>query len=204
MRMIIQQSAAILIGLTIVTMGVFPGSSFARQDFVNVVIDTSAGKIVVQIDTVSAPVTSANFLQYVDDEFYTGGTFFRTVHPNNQPADSIRIEVIQGGPDRARRDEIRDPIPLERTSETGLRHMDGTISMARGGPDTATSSFFICIGDQPSLDFGGMRNPDGEGFAAFGRVISGMATVLKIQMLPADGQTLVEPVQIHSIRRIDE
>ena len=73
--------------------------------------------------------------------------------------------------------------------------------MARDGPDTATSDFFICIGDQPSLDQGGLRNPDGQGFAAFGRVVSGMDVVRAIQASPADGQHLTPPVTIRSVRR---
>jgi peptidyl-prolyl cis-trans isomerase A (cyclophilin A) len=99
------------------------------------------------------------------------------------------------------RDRLRPPIPLERTIVTGVRHVDGALSMARGGPDTATASFFICIGDQGSLDFGGGRNPDGQGFAAFGRVVDGMEVVRRIQMGGVDGQRLIEPVRIASIRR---
>jgi len=169
--------------------------------YVLLAMETAYGQIILEIDTLRAPITAANFLRYVDDGYYTGGTFFRAVTPDNQPSDSIRIEVLQGGSNRERRDEMRDPISLEKTSDTGLRHLDGTISMARGGPDTATSSFFICIGNQPSLDYGGKRNPDGQGFAAFGRVISGMSVVLKIQSLPTEGQTLIDPVIIKSIDR---
>jgi peptidyl-prolyl cis-trans isomerase A (cyclophilin A) len=88
---------------------------------------------------------------------------------------------------------------------TGIRHLDGAISMARGRPDTATSDFFLCIGDQPSLDFGGLRNPDGQGFAAFGRVTKGMDIVRKIQTLPADDkQKLTPPVKILKISRISK
>jgi peptidyl-prolyl cis-trans isomerase A (cyclophilin A) len=94
-------------------------------------------------------------------------------------------------------------VPLERTSVTGLRHLDGTLSMARDGPDTATSDFFICIGDQPSLDFGGKRNPDGQGFAAFGHVVGGMDVVRRIQAAPADGQSLTPPVRIRSITVVE-
>jgi peptidyl-prolyl cis-trans isomerase A (cyclophilin A) len=93
------------------------------------------------------------------------------------------------------------PIKLERTNKTGIRHLDGTISMARDGPDTGTSDFFICIGNQPSLDFGGKRNPDGQGFAAFGRVLLGMDVVRRIQEAPAKGQALQPPVAITNIVR---
>jgi peptidyl-prolyl cis-trans isomerase A (cyclophilin A) len=166
------------------------------QSSVIVEIETSAGMIVVEIDTVAAPITSANFLRYVDSGMYSDGSFFRVVRMDNQPTDSIRIEVIQGGANPERRDEFFDAISLERTSETGLLHLDGTISMARGTPDSADHSFFICIEDQPSLDFGGMRNTDGQGFAAFGKVTSGMDIVRTIQGGPVEVQQLIEPVQI--------
>jgi peptidyl-prolyl cis-trans isomerase A (cyclophilin A) len=138
----------------------------------------------------------------VDGAFFDGGRFFRVVRPDNQPNDSIRIEVIQGGVAQERAREGFPAIPLERTSVTGLRHRDGTLSMARGGPDSATSSFFICIGDQPSLDFGGMRNPDGQGFAAFGQVVRGMDVVRRIQQGAVNAQNLVNPVQILSVKRL--
>ena len=96
---------------------------------------------------------------------------------------------------------VREAIALERTSDTGLRHTDGTLSMARAGPDTAQSQFFVCIGEQPALDFGGHRNPDGQGFAAFGRVTEGMDIVRQIQGGALEGQRLVEPIRIESIRR---
>jgi len=164
-------------------------------------ISTAMGDIRVAIDSVHAPITAANFLRYVDAGLYRGGTFFRTVHMRNQPRDSVRIEVIQGGADPVRRDSFFEPIPLERTRDTGLRHVDGAISMARNGPDTAIDSFFICIGDQAELDFAGKRNPDGQGFAAFGEVISGMEVVRAIQAAPADGQSLTPTVSIQNIRR---
>jgi peptidyl-prolyl cis-trans isomerase A (cyclophilin A) len=120
---------------------------------------------------------------------------------DNQPNNLIKIEVIQGG--LLGKEKDFPPIPLERTSVTGLKHLDGTISMARTEPDSATSSFFFCINDQPELDFGGKRNPDGQGFAAFGKVLSGMDVVRKIQQQPADGQTLKPPIKIISVARIE-
>ena len=165
---------------------------------VNVVLVTERGEIEVALDAKHAPATTANFLHYVDGKYYDGGVVHRTVtiHPDNQPKNKIKIEVIQGGIDPARAKEDGKPIPLERTSATGLKHLDGTISMARDGPDTATSDFFICIGDQPSLDFGGQRNLDGQGFAAFGSVVRGMDVVRAIQKAPAEGQSLKPPVKI--------
>jgi peptidyl-prolyl cis-trans isomerase A (cyclophilin A) len=129
---------------------------------------------------------------------YEGGSFFRTVRDDNQPDSPVKIDVIQAGVHPWMENFTRDPIPLERTSETGIRHRDGTISMARGEPDTATSSFFICIGDQPELDFGGRRNPDGQGFAAFGQVVGGMDVVHRIHQTRAKGQAIMPPVRIMS------
>jgi peptidyl-prolyl cis-trans isomerase A (cyclophilin A) len=164
-------------------------------------IKTSMGNIRVELFASKAPVTVANFLKYVDARLYDSSSFFRAVTLHNQPKDAIKIEVIQGGDI----DSLKDfaPIPLETTQLTGLHHKNGTISMARSGPATATSSFFICINDQPALDFGGKRNKDGQGFAAFGKVISGMAVVKKIQQLyPDQGQYFKPPVLIISITRL--
>jgi peptidyl-prolyl cis-trans isomerase A (cyclophilin A) len=165
-----------------------------------VLIRTEKGDIIVEVDTVRAPVTSANFLRYVDAGLYDGSNFHRTVTMANQPDNAVRIEVIQGGQLPGAKES--PPIAHETTALTGLRHVDGAISMARDKPGTATSSFFFCINDQPELDFGGKRNPDGQGFAAFGRVVEGMDVVRAIQALPARGQQLTPPVKIITIRRI--
>jgi peptidyl-prolyl cis-trans isomerase A (cyclophilin A) len=173
----------------------------APAGIVRVVIETEKGNIAVDLDSAHAPVSVANFLQYVDGGYYDGGRFHRTVTPANQPKDTVRIEVVQAGANPARRGTGFPPVPLERTNATGLHHKDGTLSMARAGPNTATSDFFICIGDQPALDFGGHRNLDGQGFAAFGRVTEGMAIVRAIQGSPANGQQLDPPIAITRIRR---
>lgn len=166
-----------------------------------VLIETTLGTIMAEIDSVRAPISATNFLKYVDAGAYDGGRFHRTVTPANQPNDSVKIEVIQGGANQAA-DRLRLPaIELERTSVTGLKHLDGTLSMARAGPNTATSDFFICIGPQPALDFGGHRNLDGQGFAAFGRVLSGMQVVKAIQQSPASAQRLAPQVEITRITR---
>ncbi|MBY0514426.1 MAG: peptidylprolyl isomerase [Gemmataceae bacterium] len=167
---------------------------------IRVVIKTEAGDIEVELDADKAPSTVANFLKYVDGKHYDGGRFHRTVTPDNQPYNKVKIEVVQAGISPDRKDDL-PPIKLERTRATGLKHTDGTVSMARDGPDTATSDFFICVGDQPELDFGGKRNPDGQGFAAFGRVVKGTDVVKKIQRSAADGQTLKPPVKIISVTR---
>lgn len=173
----------------------------SAQQPVAVVIETEVGTIEVAVDLERAPITAANFLKYVDAGFYNGGIFHRAVRMDNQPTNDVKIEVVQAGINAARRKETFGRIALERTSVTGLKHLDGTISMARGGPDTAVSDFFICINDQPALDFGGARNADGQGFAAFGRVTRGMDVVRKIQAAAADAQRLTPPVRILSARR---
>jgi peptidyl-prolyl cis-trans isomerase A (cyclophilin A) len=173
----------------------------AQQSLPRVLIRTELGDIEVEVDTVRAPISGVNFLRYVDGGHFDGGQFFRTVRADNQPNDSVRIAVIQVSVSAARRRDGFPPIPLERTSATGLRHLDGCLSMARSRPDTATSSFSICVGDQPELDFGGRRNPDGQGFAVFGRVVRGMDVVRAIHAQPAEGQTLRPAVRIVSMAR---
>jgi peptidyl-prolyl cis-trans isomerase A (cyclophilin A) len=169
---------------------------------VRVVVQTEMGDVELEVDAAHAPVTAANFLKYVGAALYDGGQFHRTVRPDNQQDKPVRIAVIQGSANAERRGDFFAPIPLERTSVTGLLHKDGTLSMARAGVDTATHSFFICVGDQPELDFGGKRNPDGQGFAAFGRVVRGMDVVRRIQAAPAKGETLTPPIGILRVRRV--
>ena len=170
---------------------------------VRVLVQTELGDIALEIDTQRAPKTAANFLRYLDAGHYDGGTFHRTVKMDNQPDSPVKIEVIQAGVNPNRGNDGFPAIAIERTSVTGLRHTDGTISMARGQPDSATSGWFICINDQPALDFGGARNPDGQGFAAFGRVVQGMDVVRKIQRAPnTDAQRLTPPIKILKAARI--
>ena len=186
----------------LMVLGLLAGSAAQESPKpVRVVMETEAGEIEAEIDTVRAPVTAANFLRYVDAGLLDGGTLFRTVRPDNQVDKPVKIAVIQASGNRDRRGEFFPAIPLERTSVTGLSHKDGTLSMARAAPDTARDSFSICVGDQPALDFGGARQPDGQGFAAFGQVIRGMDVVRKIQSSPASGETLAPAIRIIRVRR---
>jgi len=168
---------------------------------------TDLGPIVIELYPAKAPITVANFLAYADRRLLDGGAFYRTVNPknDNNPA---TISVIQGGLNRD--DSPLPAIVHETTQVTGLRHVDGVISMARGAPGTAGSEFFICIGDNPALDFGGARNKDGQGFAAFGKVVEGMDVVRAIHDAPtvskADdpymkGQIIEKPVKIQKLSR---
>ena len=190
-----------LVFLSLLAFNLWQGPSPGE---VQVRIETELGPIQVAVDMERAPLTAANFLRYVEAGHYTGGRFHRVVRlrPDNQPENRTKIEVIQAGVAPGREKAGFAPIRLERTGQTGLRHLDGVISMARLGPDSATSDFFICVGDQPELDYGGKRNPDGEGFAAFGRVVAGMEVVRRIHQAPADGQTLAPPVTIRSLQRV--
>lgn len=165
--------------------------------------ETELGNFEVELDFKKAPVTVSNFLQYVHQRLYNDGTFFRTVTAKNQPTNQVKILVVQAEAGRARTNEFYPPIPLERTRDTGLRHLEGTISMARDGPDTGQDSFFICMQDQPELDFGGKRNPDGQGFAAFGKVTKGMELVRKIHASPAEGQRLAPAIRIQRAVRLN-
>ena len=162
-------------------------------------IETTEGSILIELYEEKAPKTVANFLRYVDTNFYENTSFFRTCTPENESDREIKIEVIQGGSI----DEKNDfpPIEIETTQQTGIKHLNGVISMARSEPNTATQNFFICINDQPELDYQGKRNPDGQGFAAFGKVIEGMDVVLKIQAKENTNQMLKNPIIIHSIKR---
>jgi peptidyl-prolyl cis-trans isomerase A (cyclophilin A) len=166
--------------------------------------ETALGRIELEIYATRAPVTSTNFFKYVDAGLYNGGRFYRVTRPDNYTPvlpDRPMMQIIQGGIDPAQRSKAFPPIPLERTSVTGLKHVAGTVSMARGGPDSATSEFFILLDDQPSLDFGGLRFADGQGGAAFGRVSRGLEVVRKIQQQPAQGQNLTPPITIVSMSR---
>ena len=168
---------------------------------------TDLGPIVIELYPDKAPISVANFLAYADRHLLDGGAFYRTVSPknDNNPA---TISVIQGGLNRD--DSPLPAIVHETTKATGVLHTDGVISMARGAPGSAGSEFFICIGDNPALDFGGARNKDGQGFAAFGKVVEGMDVVRQIHDQPtvtkADdpylkGQILEKPVKIQKLSR---
>ena len=166
-----------------------------------ILIRTSFEDIKVEIFEDKAPITSKNFLRYVDNKLYDKTSFLRTVTLKNQQDSEVKIELISGG--LVSREKSYPPIEHETTRVTGIKHVDGTISMSRGGPGSAASRFFICVGDQPELDHRGRRNPDGQGFAAFGQVIEGMERVRFIHQQPSEGQALKPPVKIISIRRIN-
>jgi peptidyl-prolyl cis-trans isomerase A (cyclophilin A) len=173
-----------------------------------VAIETAQGRIVVEVDVVHAPLTAANFLRYADEGLYRGASFYRAVRKENDRNPALPMSIIQGGLEP--KPAPLPPIKHETTRDTGLRHLDGAISMARDGPGTATSEFFIVLGEAPGLDFGPVgRNPDGQGYAVFGRVVEGMDVVRRINAGPAHGgggvttgQVLDQPVPITAVRRL--
>jgi peptidyl-prolyl cis-trans isomerase A (cyclophilin A) len=201
---------ALLICLLLTLTGSSPrvlAQGNSKSNSALVLMQTELGEITVELDVARAPITVDNFLKYVDAGHYDSGRFHRTVvlDPDNQPNNQIKIEVIQAGVNADKSKDGFPAIKLERTNTTGLKHKDGVISMARSGPDTATSDFFVCIGDQPELDFGGRRNADGQGFAAFGRVVRGMDVVRKIHRSPSspvDAQRLAPPIKILTVKRL--
>jgi peptidyl-prolyl cis-trans isomerase A (cyclophilin A) len=167
-------------------------------------VETELGSFDIRVEPHTAPVTVANFLAYVDGRHLDAGSVYRLVSLANQaPETPAKIEVVQWGRNQsADRPAPFAPIAHETTRDTGLRHLDGTVSMARAAPGTASGEFFICIGDQPELDFGGRRNPDGQGFAAFGQVVQGMSVVRALHGRAGPKQFLDRPFAIRTVRRV--
>lgn len=161
-----------------------------------IIITTPLGEIKAELYSKNAPVTVNNFLSYLNQDRYDEAHFYRVVHLKNQPENEIKIEVIQGGLGLENHPMRLKPIKHETTNNTGIKHKNGTLSMARLDPGTASSEFFICINDQPELDYGGKRNPDGQGFAAFGKVIEGLEIVKIIQNKKSNNQILNDIIPI--------
>lgn len=188
-----------LIGSLLVLLTLFSCQSPKKPQ---VQIVTNVGTILLELYPEKAPVTVENFLQLVDENAYEKASFYRVVRMDNQPVNPVKIEVIQGGLRDDLLVETYETIRHETTNETGVKHLNGVISMARNEPGSASTEFFICVGDQPQLDFDGKRNPDGQGFAAFGIVTEGMDVVHQIQHGKTAGQTLESPVVIERIERV--
>ena len=171
-----------------------------------VVITTTDGAMTLELFADKAPITTANFLKYVDRKLYDGATFYRASKPPGQIANDYG--TIQGGLQNNPK-KVLPPIAHESTLKTGLKHTDGTISMGRHAPGTAQADWFICIGDMPYLD-ADPKDPKNPGFAAFGRMVDGKPVAETILGQPTDpnagvgamkGEMLVKPVRILSIRR---
>lgn len=196
----------------LVLAGALYSLSAAAEEVTKVLLSTEAGSIELELYPERAPKTVANFLAYVDGGYYAGGSFYRVVRPDNDNG-SPKITVIQGGANASEDDPPFPPVELERTKDTGLSNTTGTVAMARGGPDSAAHAIFINVTDNPGLDYGKTRNADGQGFAAFGRVTSGMEVVRAINARTntrkdadayVSGQMLDPPVKILDARRVEE
>lgn len=174
-----------------------------NPDAPRVIIKTQAGDIEVELYPRQAPKTVAAFLSYVDSGFYKGGSFYRVLNEENQPTGTDISELIQGGiwkTNHAKAVSLPG-VPHESTQQTHILHKNGVISLARQAPGTATTEFFICIGDQPGYDYGGHNNPDGQGYAAFGKVVKGMDVVKLIYGMPENDQSFTPPIPIKNIVR---
>jgi peptidyl-prolyl cis-trans isomerase A (cyclophilin A) len=167
-------------------------------------IKTTFGDIIVELYPQKAPKTVAAFLRYVDSGYFKNGSFYRVLKEEDQPSNAFKSNLVQGGiwQTQYKKQASLAGIPHENTKETGLLHKDGTISLARTAPGTANTEFFIVIGDQPAYDYGGSANADGQGFAAFGKVIEGMDVVKQIHQLPDNNTTFTPPLPINDIVRL--
>lgn len=182
-----------------------PAAEAARPEVVRVSLETSAGPILLELESERAPLTTANFLRYVDGKRLAGATIYRAV--NVAPGYGLVQGGVRNDPER-----VLPPIAHEPTSKTGIKHVDGTISMARADPGTANGDFFITVGTMPSMDADPARAGDPLGYAAFGRVVEGMDVVRSILVAPTShtegegvmkGQMLAPPIRIVAARRVD-
>ena len=170
----------------------------------HIVIQTDAGSIEIELYPDKAPQTTAAFLSYIDSGLYKHSNFYRVLADDNQPSNAPKANLVQGGiwKTNYKKATSLPGIVHEPTNKTGLLHKDGVISLARQEPGTATTEFFICIGDQPGFDYGGDNNPDGQGYAAFGKVVKGMDIVHRIYDRPSYEQAFDPPVVIINISRL--
>ncbi len=180
-----------------------PASAQERPATVRVVLQTARGNILLELEAARAPVTTANFLRYVDARRLDGTDFYRAMRTGPDSG------LIQGGINDPRR--LYPPIAHEPTTQTGLSHVDGAISLARLAPGTATAHFFISVGSMTGLDAGPNAYGDRLGFAVFGRVVEGMEVVRRILAAPTSptegegvmrGQMLAPKIRIVTARRV--
>ena len=167
-------------------------------------IQTNFGEIIVELYPEKAPKTVAAFLSYIDSGYYKNSSFYRVLKAQDQPSNSPKSDLIQGGIWQTDyKKQLKIPgIPHENTRQTGILHKNGVISLARTNPGTASTEFFICIGDQPAYDHGGNANPDKQGFAAFGKVIEGMDVVKQIHKQPDNETSFTPSIPIKNIKRL--
>jgi peptidyl-prolyl cis-trans isomerase A (cyclophilin A) len=175
----------------------------SNPDTPHVLIKTPAGEIEVELYLRQAPKTAGAFLSYIDSGFYKKGSFYRVLNDDNQMMGSPVSNLIQGGiwkTDHSKAVSLPG-VPHETTQMTHILHKNGVVSLARDQPGTGTTEFFICVGDQPGYDFGGENNPDGQGYAAFGKVVKGMDVVRTLYDRPENNQAFTPPIPIYGIIR---
>lgn len=172
-------------------------------------LETAQGEIVLELYIDKAPITAGNYLKYVDRGLFNGASFYRASRPAGYTATDYG--VVQGGLQNDPK-KLLAPITHEPTTKTGILHTNGVISMGRRAPGTATADWFICLGEQTYLD-ADPKDPKNLGFAAFGRVVSGLEVVQKIIGLPVDpnrgegamkGEMLKTPVKIIRASRLTQ
>ncbi len=192
-----------LLLITCISFSCHPKKTYKEP---TVKIETNFGDIIVELYPEKAPKTVAAFLSYIDSGYYEGGSFYRVLKAEDQPSSSFKSDLIQGGiwETKNKMQTGLPGIPLETTKQTGILHKDGTISLARIGPGSGNTEFFILIGDKAgkAYDYGGDANEDGQGFAAFGRVIEGMEVVNDIHKQPDNETNFTPPIAIKNIVRL--
>jgi len=174
-----------------------------NPDRPHIVIQTGAGDIEVELYLREAPRTAGAFLGYVDSGLYKNGSFYRVLNEDNQTTGSPVSNLIQGGIWKTNHSKaVSLPgVPHEPTRDTHILHTDGVISLARDQPGSGTTEFFVCVGNQPGFDFGGENNPDGQGYAAFGKVVGGMDVVRTLYARPESNQSFTPQIPIYNIVR---
>lgn len=182
----------------------FFGCKQKNSNTPHIEIQTEKGDIEIELYPQKAPKTVAAFLSYVDSGYYNNSSFYRVLNDENQPSNAPKTELIQGGIWKTKNNIASKlpGIPHETTQQTGILHSDGVISLARTEPGTATTEFFICIGKQPGLDYGGENIADRQGYATFGVVVRGMDVVRKIYRQREEDQYFDPPVAIYNIVRL--
>ncbi|HEV8084866.1 MAG TPA: peptidylprolyl isomerase [Chitinophagaceae bacterium] len=193
-----------LLKYSLITTCIYISCTQTKYKEPTIKIETNFGDIIVELYPEKAPKTVAAFLSYVDSGYYKGGSFYRVLKEEDQPSNAFKSELIQGGiwQTKNKLQTSLKGIPHETTKETGILHENGAISLARTDPGTANSEFFICIGNQPAYNYGGAANTDGQGFAAFGKVIKGMEFVRQIHSQPENQTSFLPPIEIINIIRL--
>ncbi len=183
---------------------VFISCKTKKYDNPHIEIKTQYGDIELELYPKQAPKTVAAFLSYIDSGFYKDCSFYRVLNIENQPSNAPKTQLIQGGIWRSNNKKAASVagIPHETTKQTGILHTSGTISLARLAPGTAGTEFFICIDEQPGLDFGGENIEDKQGYAAFGKVVKGMNIVRQVYKHNEENQYFDPPVFITKIIRL--